>query len=40
LDGNRVNVGNFDGDRLNINNWDDNGNYNIGVSASRNFFLC
>jgi len=39
-DGNRVNVGNFDADGLNVNNyWDDNRNYNIGLAASRNFFL-
>lgn len=37
----RVNVGNFDSKGLNVNNWsDDNTNYNIGLAASRNFFLC
>jgi len=38
--GNRVNVGNFDSNGLNVNNWtDDNCNDNVGVVASRNFFL-
>lgn len=40
-DGNRVNVGNCgNDDNVNVNNWDDNGNNNIGLAASRNFFLC
>jgi len=39
-DGNRVNGGNFDRNGFNVNNYsDDNRNYNIGVFASRNFFL-
>ncbi|OGN02968.1 MAG: hypothetical protein A3G02_00265 [Candidatus Yanofskybacteria bacterium RIFCSPLOWO2_12_FULL_44_13b] len=32
-------VGNFDENGLNVNNWNGNRNDNVGVGASRNFFL-